>query len=101
MKPDEIIKLILIILFLLCLFKMPYGFYVLVRFVALVGFALLALSAHRRNKETEKIIYIALAILFQPIVKIPLGRDLWNTVDVVVASGLLLSLYTPKSKKEE
>lgn len=102
MKPDKIIKLILIVLLLLCLFKLPYGFYILVRFVALVGFARLALlCSHHQNKETEMIIYVALAILFQPLLKIPLGRNLWNIVDVVVAVGLFLSLFTSKDKKEE
>ena len=34
----------------------------------------------------------ALAVLFQPIIKIPLGRAVWNVVDVAVAIGLIVLL---------
>lgn len=77
---------------------MPYGFYQLIRFIALIGFAILAYKAHQKNKKTEMIIYGALALLFQPIFKITLGRTLWNIIDVVVAIGLLGSLSMNKSK---
>jgi hypothetical protein len=43
------IKIILAILFLLCLLEMPYGYYQIVRFAGLVGFGILALSS-KRNK---------------------------------------------------
>ncbi|WP_407654237.1 DUF6804 family protein [Chitinophaga sancti] len=33
-----------------------------------------------------------MALLFQPILKIALGRELWNIVAVIVAVGLMLSL---------
>lgn len=77
---------------------MPYGYFQLVRFLALVGFGILAYKAHNENSQTEMWIYGAMALLFQPLFKISLGRDLWNIVDVVVALGLLLSLI--KNKKE-
>lgn len=78
---------------------MPYGFYQLVRFVALAGFAILAYKANEQGQKTEAIIYVCLAILFQPLVKIALGRELWNVVDIVVGIGLILSLFIkPKAK---
>ena len=80
------IKIILAILFFLCLLNMPYGFYELVRFIALIGFALLAYDAHKKGNSTEMIIYGALALLFQPFFKIALGRQFWNVVDVVEQS---------------
>ena len=81
---DKIIKIVLAVLFFLCLADMPYGFYQFVRFVALIGFAILAYQANQQGKQTEMIIYGALALLFQPFFKIALGRELWNIVDVVV-----------------
>jgi hypothetical protein len=71
---------------------MPYGFYQFVRFVALIGFALLAYQALQEGRQTEVVIYALLAILFQPIFKIALGRDLWNVVDVIVGVGLIVSI---------
>ncbi|WP_026452675.1 DUF6804 family protein [Aequorivita capsosiphonis] len=94
---SKAIKIGLAALFFLCLWKMPYGFYELVRFLALVGFAFLAYQANQQNNTTATFIYIALALLFQPFFKIALGRDLWNVVDVVVGIGLLLSIFKNKS----
>lgn len=89
---EKIVKTILAVLLLLCLLGMPYGFYMFVRFMALVGFSVLAYFAYKENKLSEIAIYITLAILFQPLIKIALGRTLWNIVDVIVAIGLLISL---------
>lgn len=72
---------------------MPYGFYQLVRFAALVGFAILAYMANQNNKQTEMIVYVVLALLFQPFVKIALGRQIWNILDVVVGIALIVSIF--------
>lgn len=96
MKITRLIKIGLAILFLLCLLKMPYSFYELVRFLALVGFGFLAYNANKENNNTATIIYAALALIFQPFFKIALGRDLWNIIDVVVAVGLLITLFVKK-----
>lgn len=95
---NNIIKAALAILFFLCLLDMPYGFYQLVRFSGLVGFAILAYQANQQNKQTEMIVYGGLALLFQPFFKIALGRQVWNIVDVVVAVGLILSLFVKPKK---
>lgn len=95
---EKAIKIILAILFFLCLLDMPYGFYQLVRFVALVGFAILAYQSNKEGKQVEMIIYIGLALLFQPFFKIALGRTIWNIVDVIVGISLLLTLFIPKKK---
>jgi hypothetical protein len=57
----------------------------------------LAYQANKENNSTATIIYAALALLFQPFFKIALGRDLWNIVDVIVAIGLLITLFTNKT----
>ena len=90
---NSIIKIVLAILFFVCLLEMPYGYFQLVRFVALVGFAILAYNSNEQGQKTEAIIYVCLAILFQPLVKIALGRELWNVVDVIVGIGLIASIF--------
>ena len=67
---SRLIKVGLALLFFLCLLDMPYGYYQLVRFLALVGFAFLAFQAYQEENTTATFIYIALALLFQPIYKI-------------------------------
>ena len=93
MEKTTVIKLVLSILLVVCVFDMPYGFYQLVRFIALIGFGILAFNANQENKKTELIIYVSLALLFQPFMKISLGRDLWNIIDVIIAVALVSSLF--------
>jgi len=97
---DKTIKIILAILLFLCLADMPYGFYQLVRLLALAGFAVLAFMANKVGRQTEMIVYIVLAVLFQPVLKISLGRELWNMVDVIVGVGLLGAVFMKKQNPE-
>lgn len=90
---EKLIKILLAILLFLCLFRMSYGFYELVRLVALVGFAFLAYRANNENRKNEVFLYCTLALLFQPFIKIALGRDIWNILDVIVGVGLIVSLF--------
>lgn len=77
----------------MCLFNMQYGFYQFVRFSALVGFVILAYQANGTSYKIETIVYVGLAMLFQPFFKIALGREIWNIIDVIVGVGLLVSLF--------
>ena len=67
---------------------------ILVRFIVFTSFAILAFITYQKHNkiDVEILLYIALALLFQPFVKLSLGRTLWNIIDVVVGAGLLLSL---------
>lgn len=96
---NTLIKIILAVLLILCLFNLPYGYYQFVRFAAMVGFGYLAFDSNNRGNTKEMFVYIVLAILFQPLLKIALGRVVWNIVDVVVAIGLLVSLSSKQKNK--
>ncbi len=100
-KFTQPIKLILAILFFLCLLDMPYAYYQLTRFAALIGFAILAYHAYEEENQIEMYIFIALAVFFQPLLKISLGRTLWNIIDVIVAIGLLIHLITDATAKND
>lgn len=97
-KIDILIKLVLSVLFFICLLDMPYGYFQLVRFVAMCGFAYLAFLSNKSGQQNVTFIYIALAILFQPFIKIALGRSLWNIVDMAVGIWLLYSVYNDYQK---
>ena len=97
-KPEQLIKIMLAALMLMCLLDMSYGYYQLVRYISLIGFGILAYKANEEGRSTEMFIYISLAILFQPLFKISLGRDLWNVVDVVVGVGLIGNVKSRTSK---
>ena len=82
--------LIISILLLLCLFPMPYGYYTLVRFVSMVAFGVMAYRYYTQHKVALMITFSSLALLFQPLIKITLGRTMWNIVDVIVAILLII-----------
>jgi hypothetical protein len=96
---ETIIKIILSILFLVCLLDMPYGYFQLVRFLGMVGFAILAYNDYQKN-QTWFVIWLASAILINPIFKIALGRDIWNVVDVIWAILLISSIFIKQAKTE-
>lgn len=98
---DKTIKISLSILLFLCLADMPYGYFVFVRFAAMIGFGILAFQSSESENKSLMIIYGALALLFQPLFKIALGRELWNIVDVIVGVGLIISLFINKQKTKD
>ena len=95
----KIIYPILAALLLLCLAPMPYGYYQFVRFVSMVVFAVMAYRYYVKKQVEWAVVFGALALLFQPFVKISLGRTMWNIVDVVVAVMLLVLWYKDRKEK--
>ena len=90
------------ILLLLCLLPMPYGYYTLIRFVAMIIFGYSAYTYYKEQKEGLMVTMIALAILFQPLLPISLGRTMWNIIDIAIAIFLLYLWYKEQftTKKE-
>lgn len=88
-----VLKLILALLLLLCLAPMPYGYYQLVRVVAMIAFAIMAYQYYEKEKVSLLIIFCGLCLLFQPFIKVALGRVMWNVVDVIVAIGLVVLCF--------
>lgn len=88
--------LLLAIMLLLCLAPMPYGYFMLVRFVMLVACCGLAYRYYMLNKKIAMWVFVTLALLFQPIYKIVLGRAIWNVVDVIVAAFLVVLFFMEK-----
>lgn len=95
---EKILKLIIAVLLFVCLLDMPYGYYQFIRFFACIGFAYLAYKSNEQSNKTVTITFVILAILFQPFIKISLGRELWNIVDVIVGAVLLLSIFVNFNK---
>jgi hypothetical protein len=94
-----IIKIVLSVLFIGCLFDMPYSYFTLVRVLGMAGFALLAYSEKDKTDKSWLIIWAISALVINPFVKIPLGRELWNVVDLLWVGLFVASeLLTKKSK---
>ena len=90
----KVIKVALAAALVACLFQMPYGYYQLVRLVTFVVMSYFAVDAFKREGASlTTFAYAGTALLFQPFVKIALGRPLWNIVDLLLAATLIYSSF--------
>ena len=94
-----ILKISLSILFLLCLLDWNYSYYQFVRFVGMVGFSVLSYQQYKKN-DIWFIVWLASAILINPLLKIALGRTLWNIIDVLWCILLIYSIFFEKGVEE-
>lgn len=58
-----------------------------------IVFLLMAYNYYHQKKNKLYYFWIVMAVLFQPILKIALGRIVWNIIDVIIAVLLLLVLW--------
>ena len=92
-------KIILAIALLICLLPMPYGYFILIRYVSTIFFGIMAYNSYLEKQNELCIACVGLSVLFQPIFKLPLGREVWNLVDVIVAAFLIYLFWKEKYKK--
>ena len=93
-----IIKIVLVVLLLGCLLQFQYSYFQLVRFLCMVGFALLAFDQYEKSR-TYFVLWLASAILINPLIKIALGRTIWNVIDVIWAILLIASIFISSKEK--
>ena len=93
---EKILKIGLAAILLLCLLDMPYGYYMFVRSAAMIGFSVLAYFSYKRDEQVNIILFIGLALIFQPFSKIAFGRLIWNIIDLAVAVYLIYSVSERK-----
>ena len=73
---------------------LPYGYYMLLRFIACGVFAWAAFITYKNNETTLPWVFAILAIVFNPILKIHFPKELWAIIDF--GSGLFLVLMRDK-----
>lgn len=70
------------VMLILALGPWPYGYYVLLRLVVCLAAAFIAWSL-RTSTTPLTWAFVCLAILYNPIVKVPLGREVWMVLNVI------------------
>ncbi len=71
----------------------------MVRFMAMGVFAWKAFTFSKEHNETMTFCFLLLALLFQPFVKISIGRILWNIIDIVVSVYLIVNYIKEMNSK--
>ena len=88
----------LAILLLIGLFDMPYGYYQLIRIVSFVIFIYLGITAYSDQRIVSVVVFAVGALLFNPIFKVALGRQIWNIVDILYAAFLIYANFKFKKR---
>jgi len=63
----------------------PYGYYTILRWITCITSILVVLQAFEKNINWAKVIFIIIAILFNPLVPIYLSRSTWIPLDIITA----------------
>ena len=92
------LQLIVALALLGCLLPMPYGYYMVVRVVAMILFGIMSFGYFHCQNTNWYIACAVMAFLFQPFLPIPLGRAVWMVVDVVGAGILGYHYYVKMAK---
>ena len=93
-KPPAVASIIML---LLAIFPLPYGYYALLRLVVCFTGIFLAWHSYRMQKIPWVWAMGLIALLFNPVIPVYLGRGLWLIVDIVVA--VVLGIFLFKFKK--
>lgn len=88
--PKPAIFIVSALLFL-ALMPMPYGYYILLRWICTALFAAMAFVSYERNYKTLVWVYSLMALLFNPVIPLNFGRDGWAVIDIGTAIFLLIS----------
>lgn len=94
--PIQII-LVTIVILLLAAAPLPYGFYMLVRIVAVIVFSWAAVISVKRTHITLAVIFGLAAILFNPLFKVHLDKNIWLVLDILAALLLLATMKKIKA----
>jgi hypothetical protein len=71
--------------------KHPYGFYILLRWIACAVFAYSAFAAHRLERPLWTWLFAVEAMLFNPFVRIHFQRETWQTLDWLAIASVIVA----------
>jgi hypothetical protein len=77
---------------LIALANLPYGYYQLLRIVVSGSAMWIAYSFHRHSSIIGAFVFGAIAIIFNPIAKIHMEREVHSVVNVLTALALVIGL---------
>ncbi len=78
---------------------LPYGYYILLRWVVTATFSFLLFKAYHHISDTWKWVLGIMILVYNPILPLDLGRDIWTIVNVVTIIIILLTLFIFRRKK--
>lgn len=75
-----------ILLLLVALLNMPYGYFQFLRVIVFCASAYLAIQEKDRNGEFWLWAFVACALVYNPVFKLSLGREIWPLANVATVA---------------
>lgn len=90
-----------IIMLLLALLPLPYGYYYILKtIVCVTSIREILVERKTQDKLTDKaLIFIVLAVLYNPLVAIPLGKLIWSAVNGLTIAYFIYYQTTRRGNK--
>lgn len=81
---------------LIAIAPMPYGYYHILKFVVCFSAIKEAMKYYQiqNNWSNRVLAFTAIALLYNPIVKIPLGKTLWTIINILTIIYFVISIKT-------
>lgn len=86
-------SLCLAVALIVCLLKMPYGFYTIIRLATAIIMGCWSVRFSSQSRWPLAVISGSIVLLCQPLIPIALDRFTWNVVDVLLAIFLLVIVF--------
>lgn len=75
----------------------PYNYYTLVRWLAFLTGGYMAWGLYQSGQRPLALLFVGIAVLFNPLAPFRLSRDTWEILDLVCAAVFLFGAYlTPR-----
>lgn len=96
-KYKNIASVVSVVMLLLAIPDLPYGYYILLRWVITASAAFLIWISYKLERKIWLFLMVAVVILFNPITPIYLDKEAWVIIDFIVAILFLVSIFKIKT----
>lgn len=96
MHPIKLSRLIASVLLFLAVANLPYGYYRFLRIAVTLIAGANAYSSYKKGDYILFIIFLGIAILFNPIIPIYLSKDIWIPIDIIAGVFFGITAFLKK-----
>jgi hypothetical protein len=96
--PRPLIAVMIVMLGIALLPIRWYGYYILLKLVVCGGCAFLAANAYDDGRKHLVWFMGGLAVLYNPIIRFPLGRELWMVINILTIIVLIAVMKSTKQR---
>ena len=104
MKQENLtLKIAMIVMLVVAMFPIPfYGYYILLKLVVCGGFGYLATTAYSRGERGGWLWLLGgIAVLYNPIVRLPMEREIWTLANLATIAVLVVSVKKAKGEPRD